>query len=239
VCVCKAKGTDNICCCVAAFDSINNNKRNFTSSRKEPATMKNIWIKWAMEFHTFNDVEIFDNEVEEFSNSVKELMVFPSLSSGKVQYISLPSLKYYLSSNNDKKQGGLILKSLTNDQRLQNKIFIRECRNLWLKANEMLNYRIVGFVIRLLCKTIENHKIRTKQSNIMKLGQNVRKFELKVLFEISLKKLRHMIEDDDDINAQKEIEIMMVKLKEAKSSHEQFVKLKDRYCNKFDYLFLF
>jgi hypothetical protein len=235
-----------VCCCSRPAGG---DKAAFQPKGTE-VSLKNIWTKWAMEHHTFSNVVLTEKEINQFSGAVKEFLVAPSeivsfSTSTTVFHPSvknmmqnrwegteiadvkntLPSLKYFMtdkkSARNDK-QSGLIVRALTNDQRLQNKLFLRECRNLWKVAEFILNTRIIQNVI-------SGSKDRFALIGAVNdLVNQLQKNETKVLYEFSLKKLRVMLEDDEDKRQRDESERTRERLREGASSHQQFVRKKDR-----------
>lgn len=114
-----------------------------TSAKK---TLKSAWFRWAMEYHSFSMIHLSDADVAGLSGGVKEFLTSESdlIASGgnygeelerasRVKNI-LPSLKYFFPAvpkPNEK------AKPLTNDQKAQNVIFMREARKLWRKAGEV------------------------------------------------------------------------------------------------------
>ena len=237
------------CCCNSHPDG----RKALSSTLHNKSTevsMKNMWTKWAMEHHTFSNVLLSESEINQFSGAVKEFLVAPSdvISFGPASKIvhpsiikgmllssvdekstvknTLPSLKYFMTdkkSTRDAKSSGLIVKALTNDQRLQNKLFLRECRNLWKIADNILNIRIIQFVVNGVRSRIEF------DANLFSLLGQLYKHEIKALYEFGLKKLRLMLEDDEDKKQKEETEKALEKLREGNSSHQQFVKKKDRF----------
>ena len=235
-----------VCCCSRP---VGGDKTAFQHKGTE-VSLKNIWTKWAMEHHTFSNVVLTEKEINQFSGAVKEFLVAPSevvsfSTSTTVFHPSvknmmqnrwegaemvdikntLPSLKYFMTdkkSARNNKQSGLIVRALTNDQRLQNKLFLRECRNLWKVAEFILNTRIIQNVISGSKDRLE--LIGPVNDLVNQLQRN----ETKVLYEFSLKKLRVMLEDDEDKRQRDESERARERLKEGASSHQQFIRKKDR-----------
>ena len=236
-----------VCCCSRPAGR---NKTVFQPKSTE-ISLKNIWTKWAMEHHTFSNVVLTEKEINQFSGAVREFLVAPSevvsfststtVFHPSVQNMmqnrlsdeltdaknTLPSLKYFMTDKKSERskssQNGLIVKELTNDQRLQNKLFLRECRNLWKIAEFILNTRIIQYVISGSKEKFELVGI------VNDLIYQLQKNETKALYEFSLKKLRVMLEDDEDKRQRDESERTRQRLREGASSHQQFVKKKDRF----------
>ena len=55
------------------------------------------------------------------------------------------------------------------------------------------------------------------------------RLEYNALYDLSMKRLREWVEEDEDKAAEASREVKLEKMAEAKVSHEQFVKNKDRY----------
>jgi hypothetical protein len=106
-------------------------------------TLKSAWFRWAMEFHAFSMIHLSDADVAGLSGAVKEFLTSESdiIASGgnygeELERASrkkniLPSLKYFfpqVPKPNEK------ARPLTNDQKAQNSIFMREAKKLWRKA---------------------------------------------------------------------------------------------------------
>lgn len=108
-----------------------------------------------MEHYSFSMIHLSDKDVDSLSGAVKEFLFSESdiiASAGnygeelerasKVKNI-LPSLKYFfpqVPKPNEK------ARPLTNDQKAQNVIYMREARKLWRKAGGFLVY-LLGFII--------------------------------------------------------------------------------------------
>ena len=106
-------------------------------------TLKSAWFRWAMEHYAFSMIHLSDSDVAGLSGAVKEFLSSESdiiASAGnygeeldrasRVKNI-LPSLKYFfpqIPKPNEK------ARPLTNDQKAQNAIFMREAKKLWRKA---------------------------------------------------------------------------------------------------------
>jgi hypothetical protein len=256
VCACAPKGHTAACACCNAEQRVKRSEQPSPPPRKtdSAASMKNLWMRWTMEHHTFSNVALLPSELEAFTGGVKEFLIAPSealsleprgaffkpyahildepdlshlvVASTKDKTV-LPSLKYFLmdkKSSRDAKSSGLIVRSLSNDQRLQNKIFLRECRVLWRKAAEVLNLLVIKYVL-VAMKEKEKAKAIPFPSNHSPRG--LRRLETKALYEFGLKKLRQMLEEDEDKRLRDETEKALEKLKESASSHEQFVRKKD------------
>lgn len=58
--------------------------------------------------------------------------------------------------------------------------------------------------------------------------QQQQRLEYAALFELSMKRLKQWIEEDDDKRTDAEREVLQEKMREAKISHDNFVRLKDR-----------
>ena len=225
-----------------------------------------------MEFHTFSMIHLSQGDVAGLSGAVKEFLFSEAdivASSGEggdaaLEKASrekniLPSLRYsfpQVPKPNEK------AKPLTQDQRAQNAIWMREARALWRRAQEELNARVVEFVAKKMkggkSGTSAGPQSSQRQEEEERKGKaaheegkggdmddeaerggedimhpedrmlKMRRLETVCLQELSLKQLRAWLEEDEEARASKANEDAMEKLKMAKSSHEQFVKKKDR-----------
>ncbi len=96
--------------------------------------MKSVWVKWTTELHTFNMVKLTDADYAGFSGAVREFMDKETDSESGHEVFILPSLKYTFPAV--PKNKGDKPRPLTNDQKLQNAIFLRCAKRLW-KAVEL------------------------------------------------------------------------------------------------------
>ncbi len=55
-----------------------------------------------------------------------------------------------------------------------------------------------------------------------------RRLDYNALYDMSMKKLREWVEEDEDKKLEEERELRQEKMAEAKLSHDQFVRKKDR-----------
>jgi hypothetical protein len=212
-----------------------------------------------MEFYNLNMLRLTDKDLKSISAAVKEFLLSEAdivAASGageeeinkadKLKNI-MPSLKYFFPAvpkPNEKPR------PMSNDQKAQNVIFLREIKKIWKRAEDEMNTRVTEYVARGLKAAAENENnefsskagnetARSTQSNNSASNNNnnnpnkrrlllSKQLESQVLNELSLKQLRRWIEIDEDSKLQDENEKALEKLKEAKSMHEQFVKKKDR-----------
>ena len=93
--------------------------------------MRNAWFKWTMEYHNFNNITLSAEDVRSLSGGAKE-----NLDINKETGTALmPSLKYFFQQV---PENGQTAKPLTSDQKIQNTIFMRECRRAWGEAKDLL-----------------------------------------------------------------------------------------------------
>jgi hypothetical protein len=130
-------------------------------------------MKWAMEYHTFSmliltsdDLNVLSEAVKEFLFSEADLVASSGAneedinSANKIKNI-LPSLKYFFPAvpkPNEKPR------PLTNDQKNQNAIFMRELKKLWKKSQVELGNRIIEYVAKGL-KAMEKEKDRDDEDD--------------------------------------------------------------------------
>ena len=219
-----------------------------SSSGPVEMTMKKMWLKWTNENHTFENVTLSKADQDSFSGAVKEYIDFDRDEMGKPIAGArgwLPSLKYTFPAV---PKPGEKAKPLTNDQKQQNLVFSRECRKLWREALSDLRQRVADGVNQLERKkngdtesSRKDYESSTKsgasgEMNIKSshdYGANStssatsKKFELAVLNEISLKRLREWVDEDEDRLLDREKEKFLEKNEEAKKMHQQFVRKKD------------
>ena len=206
--------------------------------------MKKMWFRWTNENHTFESVTLSKADQDSFSGAVKEYMDFDRDEMGRPRPDSrcwLPSLKYTFPGV---PKPGEKPKPLTNDQKQQNLVFTRECRKLWREALSDLGQRVTDGVLKLERKRMEDREGNRKNSESERKskesndkdhngrpsasgGGNATKFETSVLNELSLKRLREWVEEDEDKLLEREKEKIQEKNDEAKKMHEQFVRKKD------------
>jgi len=98
--------------------------------------MRNAWFKWCMEFHNFSTIQLSDAEVSSLSGGARENLGKDD--QGNCNNI-MPSLKYFFQQVPD---AGKVAKPLTSDQKVQNVIFMRECRRTWVEAKELMSEQL-------------------------------------------------------------------------------------------------
>ena len=207
-------------------------------------------MRWAMEFHTFNMLTLTRQDLSQLSEAVKEFLFSEyeiAVSSGGSQdelakadrtKNILPSLKYFFPTV---PKPGEKPKPLTNDQKNQNVIYMRELKKFWKKAQNEMENRITEYIARGLRNDSRNEGMEKegKSKSAAASGpsnaaneratqqQMVRGLESQCLNELSLKRLRLWVEEDEDEKLTKQNEDAAEKIREAKKSHEQFVRKKD------------
>eukprot|EP01033_Poteriospumella_lacustris_P002248 gene2248-1646_t len=179
-------------------------------------SLKAVWTRWAMEFYSLSmlrltqrDLTTISDAVKEFLLSESELLIYSdpeeAAKADKEKNI-LPSLKYFFPAvpkPNEKPR------PLTNDQKAQNVIYLRELRKLWKKAEEEMNNRVEEYVARGLKASAELEGEskeraaktvgRTDLAEDAKRKQSlVKQLESQCLMELSLRRLRDWIEQDED-----------------------------------------
>eukprot|EP01039_Chlorochromonas_danica_P007761 gene7761-8572_t len=228
----------------ASTGVLSRKKIESASSKK---TLKSAWMKWAMEYYTFNmlhlsraDVATLSDAVKEFLFSEADMIASSGAPSEELERANrdksvLPSLKYFFPAvpkPNEKP------KSLTNDQKAQNAIFMRELRKLWYKAKEELDNAVVEYVakgVKVQRQERSEKEGKSKAAAAAASGSSsgvnydkvARSLENMCLHDLSLKRLRTWIEEDEDKKIAEENEAALEKLHDAKKSHEQFLKKKD------------
>ena len=168
--------------------------------------------------------EGYAEEAEKISQMVKE---------GDDPHI-LPSLKYSFPAVPKPKEKA---RPLTNDQKQQNAMFMRECKRVWREAQEELRLRVIEAVRRAERAgdaTVESERkskadsARGSAAPTPAEGRSTARFEVAALNDLSLKRLKEWIEIDEDKKAEEERKSLKEKQFEAKKNHEEFVKKKDR-----------
>lgn len=97
--------------------------------------MRNAWFKWTMEFHNFSNILLSAAEVGSLSGGARENLEI-SKENGTAM---MPSLKYFFQQV---PENGQVAKALTSDQKVQNVIFMRECRRAWGESKDMLKEQL-------------------------------------------------------------------------------------------------
>jgi hypothetical protein len=123
-------------------------------------------------------------------------------------------------------------------------VFTRECRKLWREAHTDLRQRVIDGVEKLERKKNgeressgkENSESRGKESASASAtsssgnggkSNNTARFELLVLNELSLRRLKEWVEEDEDSKLEEVKRKLLEKSNEAKKIHSQFVRKKD------------
>lgn len=207
-------------------------------------SVKSSWLKWALEHHTFEMVRLADKDVASLTGGALENLKSDSdiaaasgaSTEGKSKQPNIAqSLKYFLL---DPPKPNEKPKTLSNDQRIMNSVCQREARKLWKKAAEEVEKRVAAFVeqrgISVSAASVENEtKARSSRFEDEFTAMDLKAAKLRVLRstclnDLSLKRLKQWIEEDEDAKQKEAQAASQEKLKEAKSMHEQWVKKKDR-----------
>jgi hypothetical protein len=199
---------DGTVCCRHNSTVLQNNNQKKT---KKP-TMKGTWTKWAMEYHSFSDVTFDLETYNKFSGAVKE---FVDEVDG--MYV-LMSLKYAFPAVS---KPGDPAKPLSSDQKLKNTLFLREVGKIWASAKEELRLRVL--------ESISRSETSTKGGGGgNRRGASVHAIERNCLNALSIKRMKQWVEDDEDKRVEELKEVASEKANQAKISHDQFVRHKDR-----------
>ena len=174
-----------------------------------------------MQTYSFPDVEILPEDLKILSGGVKENLDFRS--DGKAYHISL---KYFFPAVATKPNEKA--KPLTSDQKIQNKIYMSKMRKFWRDAKEELQNRVDEFVARL-----EQQVLKSESSNHI-TSQNVSvmrtRFELQALNEMGMKALKLWVEEDEDARLKEQNDNNLMKRKDNKKEHEEWLKSKNRFA---------
>jgi hypothetical protein len=173
--------------------------------------MKATWTKWSMEYHSFSDVTFNKEIYNQFSGAVKE---FVDEVDGK--YV-LMSLKYAFPAVS---KPGEPAKPLSTDQKLKNSLFLKEVGKVWSAAKEELRLRVL--------ESISRSETSTKGGRNGKGSTNIHAIERNCLSALSIKRMKQWVEDDEDKRVEEQKGLASEKANQAKISHDQFVRHKDR-----------
>ncbi len=189
-------------------------------------TLRSVWFKYIMQHYSFENVVLDAKE-------------FASLSAAAKEYIDsddgvnkLLSLKYFfpkVPQPNEKP------KPLTNDQKAQNAIFQRRCRQLWRKALDGMDDAIRTEMESIKNKLTggdnneSNSKMKAEKRNDVDNDVDISDFRLEqiALNNLGVKKLKIWIEEDEDIELQRVQKEKEDKKKRAKKEHENWLSNKD------------
>jgi len=192
----------------------NGSKPGNNGKKSGPMPLSAHWMKWGMEAHNFNMVPLSDDDVASLSAAVHEYL--DTTDDGKKV---LPSLKYFFPAV--AKKPNEKAKPLTDDQKVQNTLYMKEMRRVWKEAKLELKSRVKEFIARKVQQMMKSSEA----------GHDIHKLELRLeqeaLSEMSLKKMNLWVEEDEDKVNKKSNEDEQERMKVAKSSHEQWVRSKD------------
>lgn len=175
--------------------------------------MKSTWTKWTMEYHSFSNVT-FDLEIyNQFSGAVKEFV-----DEVDNMYV-LMSLKYAFPAVS---KPGEPAKPLSSDQKLKNSLFLKEVGKVWVAAKEELRLRVLESISRS-----ETSAKGGRNGG----GSNIHTIERNCLNALSIKRMKQWVEDDEDKRVEELKGLAEEKANQAKISHDQFVRHKDRYIS--------
>lgn len=125
---------------LCAIDRVlNSSNPDLADGKIKKTSMKYIWFKWTSKHHGFSNVILTKSEFNQFTSAVKEYLdkVKDEKTDGWIY--SLPTIKYSVPAEprpNEK------VKSLSNDEKLQNQIFVKCAQRLWKKIMEVLDKKI-------------------------------------------------------------------------------------------------
>ena len=212
--------------------------------------LKIAWLKVVQDEHHFTDVVLTDAEYDEFSGAVKEFLD-EGTGDNKGKFVR-SSLKY---SRPAPPKPGMVQKGLTNDQKLQNKIFMKKCTEMWKDAQKELERRVDEFVSRRgdfditsarpieTSDKAEEKGTDSKESSGAKgsdskatgsgpnkkktFSSNPKTLERAALMALSLKRMQAWIDEDEDEKMIDDRNKEFSKRAEAKQQFESWVKQKD------------
>ncbi len=198
----------------------NKSSNGDVGGKSAPKSLHVFMMKWAMQTYSFADVEIPPEDLKQLSGGVKENLDFRS--DGKAYHISL---KYFFPAL--PKKANEKAKPLTNDQKIQNKIYMTQMRRFWREAKEELQHRVDEFVARM-----EQQALKSESSNQSTSGQSLSsirtRLEMQALNKMGLTQLKLWVEEDEDARLKEENDNNLMKRKDNKKEHEEWVKSKDR-----------
>jgi hypothetical protein len=188
------------------------------AQKPKKKTMKSVWQRWTMENHSFSMVKLTDEEVKPMSGAVKE-----NLEQDEDGVQIYASLKYNFPGV---PKPGEKAKPVTNDQRLLNEKFMKECAKVWRAAKEEMKQRVleaVGVAQQRGMKSNRGGGDDYDQESIVAAA------ERRCLTKLSVLRLKQWVEDDEDERVKRLKEDEKEKTEEKKISHNNFVRHKDRY----------
>eukprot|EP01038_Epipyxis_sp_PR26KG_P011939 gene11939-15981_t len=189
-----------------------------STKKSTKKTMKSIWTKWTIDHHhTFENITLSTEEYDSFSGAVKEYL----FEDRQEKCFKLLSLQYHTPAV--PKKPGEKTKPLSNDQKLQNAIYLRECRRCWKRAKEELEDRIGNY----LSPNSQEEESKSKSYDANNNNNKGKKSIMVLLNDLSLKRLKGWIEEDEDKKLKEEESELQAKMKVAKTQHEGWVKTKD------------
>ncbi len=209
-----------------AFDAIGKPQvSKDTTSAVPQKTLRSVWFKYIMQHYSFENVVLDAKE-------------FASLSAAAKEYIDsedgvnkLLSLKYFfpkVPQPNEKP------KPLTNDQKAQNAIFQRRCRQLWRKALDGADGAVRAEMESIKFKlgggnSESNSKMKAEKRNDGDGDVDISDFKLEqmALSNLGVKKLKIWIEEDEDRELQRLQTEKEEKKRRAKKEHENWLSNKD------------
>ena len=186
-------------------------KRTGSAGDPPQKTLKGEFLKWIIASqHTFCNVMLIPKDLSDFSAAMDNKLRCPTCEhiygdegtgcKHPGGDVFIPSLQYFFPD--EKKPGERQAKPLTNDQKRINIIFSRESQALWDAAQEQLRER-------LLAATGDQQSM--------------------LLTELSIKRLREWVEEDEDRKAAKEKKDALDKRTLASKMHKQYVEQKESF----------
>lgn len=219
--------------------------QNDKSKSSAVKTVRSAWMKWTMEHHTFEMVKISIKDVQQLSKGALE-----NFEESEDGAMIIPSLQFFYPEEPTKP--GDKTKPLTSDQKVLNTFVLRELKKLWMSAKASLSSQVKDIVegkapsssskasfgaeAKGSDRTDGEKKSKSESAGAPIVarsdtpsatgseGMSAARLEMKALTDLSLKRLREWIEEDEDKYSARQVEMQREKIAEAKKAHESYVK---------------
>ncbi len=122
-------------------------------------SMYSAFKKWAQRHHAFTDVQVLPTELKMLSSDTQSLLEENrTTSSGSENRMTvLPVLQWKFQSETLKND--LEVKTLTEDQKIGNSIFLRLLRDVWNTAHDIVSQKLTELLVK--SETLHRQKERT------------------------------------------------------------------------------
>ncbi len=128
--------------------------------------MYSAFKKWAQRHHAFTDIQVLSTELEMLSSDTQLLLKNRKVNSSENRITVMPVLQWNFPPETSKND--LKVKTLTEDQKIGNAIFLRLLRDVWNNAHDIVSRKLTELLVKsetLHCQKGKNIDPVTKRED--------------------------------------------------------------------------